>query len=173
MRRGADYWITKLQLNAHIEGGAYTRTYSSDLIIPQSHLSTNFHGPRPVSTAIYFLLKKDQFSAMHRIASDELWHFYYGDPLIVYELDVAGNLTKHLLGNNPENNEHFQCLVKAGSWFGAAVKDGSAYSLAGCTVAPGFDFADFELGERNVLLKLYPQYAEIICQLTRTGNDPR
>ena len=167
MRPDADYWITKLQLTAHIEGGAYTRTYTSDLIISQDQLPSNFTGPRPVSTAIYFLLKKDQFSAMHRIASDELWHFYYGDPLLVFEIDAAGNLTEHLLGNNPENNGHFQCVVKAGSWFGSKIKDGGDYSLVGCTVSPGFDFADFELGERDVLLKLYPQHAEIIERLTR------
>jgi uncharacterized protein len=167
MRPGADYWINKLQLTAHIEGGAYIRTYSSDLFISQDHLLPTFHGPRPASTAIYFLLKKDQFSAMHRIASDELWHFYYGDPLMVYEIDASGNLTEHLLGNNPENNESFQCVVKAGSWFGSKIKDGGDYSLVGCTVSPGFDFADFELGNRTALMQLYPQHAATIQILTR------
>jgi predicted cupin superfamily sugar epimerase len=167
MKLSADYWIEKLQLSTHVEGGAYTRTYSADTIISQTNLPPGFHGPRPVATAIYFLLKKDQFSAMHRIASDELWHFYYGDPLIVYEIDTSGNLTEHLLGSNPENNEHFQCTVKAGSWFGSKVKDGGDFSLVGCTVSPGFDFADFELGERNELLKLYPQHAATIEMLTR------
>src|SRR5882757_8623258 len=115
MKPSADYWINKLQLTRHIEGGSYIRSYCSAVTIPQYQLSQDFKGPRPVATAIYFLLEKDQFSAMHRIASDELWHFYYGDPLIVYEIDAAGNLTAHLLGNNPENNECFQCTVKAGS----------------------------------------------------------
>jgi uncharacterized protein len=167
MKLSADYWINKLQLNAHIEGGAYTRTYCSDLTISQTHLPPGFHGARPASTAIYFLLKKDQFSAMHRIASDELWHFYYGDPLIVYEIDPAGNITEHLLGNNPENNENFQCVVKAGSWFGSKTKEAGEYSLVGCTVSPGFDFADFELRERDALLQLYPQHQAIIQMLTR------
>jgi uncharacterized protein len=166
MKLSADYWINKLQLTAHIEGGAYTRTYCSGLTIAETHLPPGFHGPRPASTAIYFLLKKDQFSAMHRIASDELWHFYYGDPLMVYEIDPTGNLTEHLLGNNPENNGHFQCVVKAGSWFGSKTKDGGEYSLVGCTVSPGFDFADFELGKRNALLQLYPQHHTIIQTLT-------
>jgi predicted cupin superfamily sugar epimerase len=167
MMPDADYWINKLQLTPHVEGGAFTRTYCSGLIISQNQLPATFHGSRPVSTAIYFLLKKDQFSAMHRIASDELWHFYYGDPLIVYQIDATGNLTEHLLGNNPENNEHFQCVIKAGSWFGSKTKEGGNYSLAGCTVAPGFDFADFELGEREYLLKLYPQHTAIIHLLTK------
>ncbi len=167
MRPSADYWINKLQLTRHIEGGSYFRTYCSAVTILHHHLPPVFKGPRPAATAIYFLLDKDQFSAMHRIASDELWHFYYGDPLMVYEIDAAGNITQHVLGNNPENNENFQCLVKAGSWFGSKIKEGGDYSLVGCTVSPGFDFADFELGERNDLLKAYPQHASIIQMLTR------
>ncbi len=166
MKPSADYWIQKLQLEKHIEGGSYTRTYCAGLTIPHKILPGHFKGDRPVATAIYFLLESDQFSAMHRIASDELWHFYYGDPLIVYEIDTAGKLTQHLLGNNPENNETFQCLVKAGSWFGSAPKEGGDYSLAGCTVSPGFDFADFELGDRATLLALFPQHASIIKMLT-------
>jgi predicted cupin superfamily sugar epimerase len=166
MKLSADYWINKLQLNAHIEGGAYIQTYASDLLISKSLLPAGFHGSRPASTAIYFLLAGDQFSAMHRIASDELWHFYYGDPLIVYEIDPAGKVTEHLLGNNPENEETFQCVVKAGSWFGSKPKEGGDYSLVGCTVSPGFDFADFELGDRDALLQLYPQHQAIIQMLT-------
>ena len=167
MRPAAEYWIDKLQLTAHIEGGAYASTYTAALTLPQQVLPASFHGARPASTAIYFLLKQEQFSAMHRIAADELWHFYYGDPLIVYEIEPGGNLTEHRLGNNPANNESFQCLVKAGSWFGSKTITDGAYSLVGCTVSPGFDFADFELGERATLIELYPQHAAIIGMLTR------
>lgn len=167
MKPGADYWINKLQLTPHPEGGAYKRTYCSALTISQNHLPVNFQGPRPVATAIYFLLQKGQFSALHRIASDELWHFYYGDPLIVYEIDASGILTERLLGNHPENNESFQCTVKAGSWFGAKTSTGADYSLVGCTVSPGFDFAEFELAARDALIKLYPQHAALIQGLTR------
>jgi len=167
MKRSADYWIHTLQLTPHIEGGAYTRTYCADLIIPQNQLPATFHGPRPASTAIYFLLQKDEFSALHRLAADELWHFYDGDPLMVYEIDAAGTLTEHRLGNNPENKENFQSIIRAGSWFGSKIKEGGHYSLVGCTVSPGFDFADFEWGERKVLLQLYPQHTELINALTR------
>ncbi len=166
MRPSADYWIQKLQLTRHIEGGSYCRTYYSDLVFPQQQLPPGFHGPRHASTAIYFLLEEGQFSAMHRIAADELWHFYYGDPLTVYEIDTTGRLTQHLLGNNPENGESFQCMVKAGSWFGSKTTEGGQYSLVGCTVSPGFDFADFELAERQALLQLYPQHTAIIEMLT-------
>jgi predicted cupin superfamily sugar epimerase len=167
MKLTADYWIQALQLQTHIEGGSYTRTYCADLIIPQNDLTSSFHGPRPVATAIYFLLQQNQFSALHRIASDELWHFYYGDPLIIYEIRPDGRLTEHLLGNNPMNGEHFQCAVKAGSWFGSNLKSGGEYALVGCTVSPGFDFAEFDLAEKDKLLALYPQHISIIKALTR------
>ncbi len=163
----AAYWIERLNLTSHIEGGSYCSTYSSALTIAQKNLPAQFHGDRPVGTAIYFLLEQEQFSAMHRIAADELWHFYYGDPLIVYEINSAGNLTAHLLGNNPHNNESFQCVVKAGSWFGSQIKKGGNYSLVGCTVSPGFDFADFELGDRQKLMDEFPQHGDIIQILTR------
>ena len=170
MRPSAAYWIEKLGLATHIEGGSYSQTYVAGTVIPQSQLPPAFHGPRPVSTAIYFLLEKGQFSAMHRIASDECWHFYYGDPLVVYDIDPEGRLTEHLLGNNPENNESFQCMVKAGHWFGARIKDNGAYSLVGCTVSPGFDFNDFELAQREALLQQYPQQEAIIRALTRENK---
>lgn len=167
MKLSAGYWINKLQLTRHIEGGSYIRTYCSPLTIPGQQLPPGFKGSRPASTAIYFLLEKDQFSAMHRIASDEIWHFYYGDPLVVYEIATNGSLTEHLLGNNPENNECFQCIVKAGSWFGSKTKEGGDYSLVGCTVSPGFDFDDFEMGQRDSLLQLYPQHTALVHMLTR------
>jgi len=162
----AAYWIEKLQLSGHIEGGYYTRTYTAEHILPKAQLPAGFHGDRPVTTAIYFLLQKHQFSAMHRIASDEIWHFYYGDPLEVFEIRPNGSLICHKLGADPDNGTRFQCMVKAGSWFGAAVQEGAEYGLAGCTVAPGFDFDDFELANRNILLNQFPQHKEIITKLT-------
>jgi predicted cupin superfamily sugar epimerase len=167
MRPTAAYWIQKLGLITHIEGGSYHQTYSAQLVIPRAQLPDSFHGDRPVSTAIYFLLEKDQFSAMHRIASDELWHFYYGDPLVVYDIDEKGHLTQHLLGNNPAASESFQCLVKAGHWFGARLQHGGEYALVGCTVSPGFDFADFELASRATLIQQYPHHKDLITSLTR------
>jgi predicted cupin superfamily sugar epimerase len=167
MRPTAAYWIKKLDLISHIEGGSYKQTYSAPLSISRARLPDTFHGDRPTSTAIYFLLEKDQFSAMHRIASDELWHFYYGDPLVVYDIDLQGQLTCHLLGNHPENNESFQCLIKAGHWFGTRLQQGGEYALVGCTVSPGFDFADFALANRATLTQQYPQHEALIASLTR------
>jgi predicted cupin superfamily sugar epimerase len=167
MRPTAAYWIEKLGLTPHVEGGAFREVYRSELVIPRSSLPLFFQGPRNASTSIYFLLALGQFSAFHRIASDEGWHFYYGDPLVVYEIMHSGRLVEHRLGSNPENGETFQTTVKAGSWFASAPAPGSEYSLVGCTVAPGFDFEDFELAQREPLLQMYPEHAEIITRLTR------
>ncbi|MBS1608162.1 MAG: cupin domain-containing protein, partial [Bacteroidetes bacterium] len=91
-------------------------------------------------------------SALHRIQSDELWHFYNGDPLIIYEIEKSGKLTRHLLGTDPNEGQQLFTYIKAGSWFGAVLNGNSEYALVGCTVSPGFDYADFEMAERNKIL---------------------
>ena len=168
MRPAAAYWIEKLQLTRHIEGGAFREIYRSPLTIPRRSLPVLFQGERNISTSIYFLLEKEEFSAFHRIASDELWHFYFGDPLIVYDIDEKGQLTQHQLGNDPSGNETLQCLVKAGHWFGARLQQGGEYALVGCTVSPGFDFDDFALAHRATLIQQYPQHEALITSLTRS-----
>jgi predicted cupin superfamily sugar epimerase len=167
MRPSADYWIQQFQLTEHVEGGSFRELYRSPLQAPATVLPTAFSGSRNFCTGIYFLLKKTQFSAFHRIQSDELWHFYYGDPLVVYELDTNGVLTEHHLGNDPGQGQQFQRMIKAGSWFASRVQEGGEYALVGCTVSPGFDFADFELAEREALIKEYPAHKKLIEELTR------
>lgn len=167
MRPNADYWIRQLQLSAHVEGGAFREVYRSELSISQKALPVFFQGERNICTSIYFLLASGQFSAFHRIASDELWHFYCGDPLLIYELRHAGGLTVHRLGPHIEKGESFQTVVKAGSWFASVPAEGSEYALVGCTVSPGFDFAEFELAERAALTSQYPEHAGLIERLTR------
>ena len=105
-------------------------------------------------------------SALHRIQADEMWHFYAGGPLQVYVIYPSGELEMIRLGNNPERGEVFQAVVPAGCWFGSKPAPETAYSLVGCTVAPGFDFADFELASRTELLNNYPQCREVIELLT-------
>lgn len=136
------------------------------MTIAQEHLSPEFKGDRNASTAIYFMLKHGQFSALHKIASDELWHFYDGDTLHIYEITPEAGLKTHVLGKNLEKGEVFQCVVKAGSWFGSRCEVENGFSLVGCTVAPGFDFNDFVLADRVMLLKEFPQYQELIRELT-------
>ena len=128
---------------------------------------TGFPGPRAWSTAIYFLLRRGEFSALHRLRSDELWHFHAGATLGVVELTASGALTEHRLGLDVAAGERPQLMIAAGSWFGARVVGDGAYTLAGCTVAPGFDFADFELAERTALTARFPAHAAVIATLTR------
>lgn len=169
--KNAAYYIEKLKLSTHIEGGAFRETYRSDMSIAKENLPAEFRGNRNVSTAIYFLLKEGQFSALHRIASDELWHFYEGDTLHVYEITSEGRLITHVLGKDLEKGESFQCVVKAGSWFGSRCEVPGGFSLVGCTVAPGFDFEDFVLADRQALSKEFPQYQGLIRELTYDAQN--
>ena len=163
----AAYWKEKLQLTPHVEGGAFKEIYRSLLSIPKQALTAEHTGDRAASTAIYFLLEQDEFSAFHRIASDELWHFYDGDNLCIYEIRENGELIQHLLGLDIEKGEQPTILINAGSWFASRVEIPGGYCLCGCTVAPGFDFADFELADRKILQAQYPQHSGIIALLTR------
>jgi predicted cupin superfamily sugar epimerase len=161
------YWIDQLGLSPHPEGGYYRATYKSDLTIARSALPAAFQGDRSASTAIYFLLKGEDFSAFHRIASDEVWHFYAGSALVVYVIDPEGNNLELNLGKDADAGEAFQAVVKAGCWFASRLKNATSFALVGCTVAPGFDFADFELATRSELVSAYPKHQRLIEQLTR------
>lgn len=165
-RYNADFWIRHLQLIKHIEGGWYSEVYRSVLSFSSSQLPPSFGGTRNACTHIYFLLEKTGFSAFHKIKSDELWHFYTGDPIVVYEIDDTGQMIEHLLGNDPSESQSLFCMIKEGSWFGSRMANGGEYGLVGCTVAPGFDFNDFELAERHTLTAQYPQHAELIRAMT-------
>lgn len=163
----AFYWVEKYHMQAHPEGGYFAETYRSAEQIPLTALPDRFGGARSFSTAIYFLLEGHQSSALHRIEADELWHFYAGNPLEVYVIDPqSGKLSIIRLGSDPEAGEVFQAMVPAGAWFGSKPAEGAAYSLVGCTVAPGFDFGGFELAERHTLLSMFPQHREVIEKLT-------
>lgn len=162
----AQYYLEKLNLTRHVEGGAFKEIYRSSLILPENTLPKEFNGDRCVSTAIYFLLKHGQFSALHKIASDEMWHFYEGDELCIYEITQEGKLKQHRLGRDLEKGQSFTCVIKAGSWFGSRCEVENGFSLVGCTVAPGFDFKDFILAERTQLCEKFPQYKKLIEELT-------
>jgi len=161
----AEYWIHNLKLNPHPEGGFYRETYRSGEEITTG-LPPRFSGPRNYATAIYFLLRAEDKSRLHRIKSDELWHFHGGDSLNIFLLTSGGLVTKRL-GANLELGDQPQIVVPANHWFGAKVADGGHYTLSSCTVAPGFDFKDFEMADRRELTREYPLQAEIIKILTR------
>jgi uncharacterized protein len=164
--RNAEYWIEKLQLLPHPEGGYFREMYRCADIIPGKALPHRFAGARSFSTAIYFLLKSGQISVLHRIHSDELWHFYQGSAVTLQLIHPTGERQTLHLGSDPEKSESLQIVVPAGCWFGACVDALQSYALVGCTVAPGFDFQDFYLGKREDLLKQYPQHLQVIEQFT-------
>ena len=164
--KSAEYWIEKLKLQKHPEGGWFKEVYKSDEKILKDHLHKRFSGARHHSTSIYFLLSGNEFSAFHRIKSDELWHFYEGSAITVHMIDENGKYSKALVGNNFDNGEAFQNVVPHGVWFASELSDKNSYALVGCTVAPGFDFEDFEMGDRDTLLKMFPMHKEIITRLT-------
>jgi uncharacterized protein len=166
-RQSAQYWIRKLNLEPHPEGGYFRQTYRSALTLARAGLPAEFRGDRAASTAIYFLLEGGNFSAFHRLKSDEVWHFYAGTPLAVHVIEADGKYFSFLLGNDPEAGQVFQAVVPAGSWFASHVRDWKSWTLAGCTVAPGFEYEDFEIAKREKLIGDYPQHRALIQQLTR------
>jgi uncharacterized protein len=168
MTKEAAYWVEKLNLSRHPEGGYFRQTFRADELMNKAHLPERFSGPRVLSTAIYYLLPGDEVSWLHRLKADEVWHFHTGSALSLYIIDPQGQLAQMWLGANFERGEAFQAAIKAGHWFGAIVEDPSSYSLIGCTVSPGFEYEDFELGDRNFLIERYPQYRSIIEKLTKT-----
>jgi predicted cupin superfamily sugar epimerase len=143
-----EYWIRHLALLPHPEGGFYKETYRASESVSAAGLPARFGAARNFSTAIYFLLRSHDRSLFHRIKSDELWHYHAGGSLCIYILTDAGVIT-HTLGPDIENGESLQIVVPANCWFGAKVAIENSYTLSGCTVAPGFDFADFELADRH------------------------
>lgn len=170
--KSAQYWIDRLSLQPHPEGGYFREIYRSSECVDRTALPARFQGARAFSTSIYFLLKGDQISTLHRIQSDEIWHFYCGSALTLYILHSNGQLETQKLGPDPDKDESWQIVVPAGCWFGADVVAQDSFTLMGCTVAPGFDFADFAMGQRHELLAQYPQWREIIMRLTRTNMEP-
>lgn len=165
MNKELDQLIDFYQLLPHPEGGFYKETYRSSEWVNQSNLPARFLGNRYFSTAIYFLLVKDSFSAFHKIHSDECWHFYKGDSVDIHVLHQNGEYELIKLGNDTEKGEQFQAIVPAGAWFASSTK--GIYSLVGCTVSPGFDFADFVLAKSAELVQEFPKHAMLIHQFCR------
>lgn len=158
--------IEQLALARHPEGGWFRETYRASEQVPAHALPARFGGARAFSTAIHFLLEAGDISALHRIRSDEVWHFYAGSALNVHCILPDGVHQVLRLGANHAAGEQFQAVAPAGCWFGAELA-GDGFALVGCTVAPGFDFADFEMGEARPLCDRYPQHAALITRLTR------
>jgi len=162
--------IRLLDLQPHpAEGGYFVETYRADENLPAAALPGRYGGPRAHGTAIYYLLTADNVSAMHRLASDEVFHHYLGDAVEMLHLFADGNAASVVLGRDLGAGERPQVVVPRGVWQGARLRPGSRFALMGTTVAPGFDFDDFELGGRDALTAAYPAHGDMIAVLTPEG----
>ena len=141
-------------MHPHPEGGYFVETYRSSLDV-----ETEF-GKRNAATAIYFLITKDSISHFHKLRSDEGWHFYSGDPLRLLEITPEGELIETIMGSEIDQGQVMQYYVPAGHWF-ASTSLGE-YSFMGCTVSPGFEFSDFEMGKKQELKEQFQQFEEIL-----------
>jgi predicted cupin superfamily sugar epimerase len=162
----AEDLIRLLDLRPHPrEGGFFRETYRSGDLLPTAGMPARYVSQHSASTAIYYLLTPHTVSALHRLQSDEVFHFYLGDPVRMLQLfpDGAGKMV--LLGSELVRGQAPQVVVPHGVWQGSVLEPGGAFALLGCTVAPSFDFADYESGQREVLLKLYPAHADMIRRL--------
>ena len=158
--------IQKLELQTHPEGGYFKEVYRSKDEIKIEGLPERYKSPRCFGTSIYYLLEGEQFSAFHKLKSDEIWHFYFGSPVVVHMINEEGEYSTITLGQKVDEGEQLQFAIKNGTLFGAEVKDKTSFSLVGCTVSPGFDFTDFELLDKKTLLGKFPHHKDIINRLT-------
>lgn len=158
--------IKKLGLEPHPEGGYFKETYRSDGTINVDSLDQAYSGSRSYSTAIYFLLTSETFSAFHKINQDEIWHFYQGSPIELHTIAESGQHEEYLIGNDLAQNQVPQLVVPGGHWFAAKVVDPNSYALVGCTVSPGFDFQDFTLAKRSDLIRKFPAHTELVTAFT-------
>ena len=153
------------------EGGWYVRTYESqELLSGRSFADARYAGARRTGTAIYYLLEAGTFSEMHRLASDEVFHFYAGDPVEMLQLLPDGASRIVTIGVHLDAGERPQVVVPRGVWQGARLLSGGRWALLGCTVSPGFEFEDYEAGTRELLLQRWPERYDLIVALTRTGG---
>jgi len=152
-----------LRLEPHpIEGGSYRRTYTSAAVLELPR------GNRPSTTAIYYLLEPSTFSEMHVLESDEIFHFYYGDPVEMLQLFPDGRSAVFALGPDLQAGQQVQLLVPAGVWQGTRLIGNGRVALLGCTVTPGFDFADYRNAPSDELIARWPDQADWIRALTRS-----
>ena len=164
--KSATYWIEKLDLGKHPEGGYFREIYLSDEVVPQTGLPSGFRGERSFATSIYYLLEGNDFSAFHRIKSDEIWHYYAGSSAIEIVSLVQGKIKKYMVGNNPDRGQTFQVIVPKNTWFAAHLQNQEGYALAGCTVSPGFHFDDFEMADKK-LIDEFPELKDEIALFLR------
>ncbi|MFO7525947.1 MAG: cupin domain-containing protein [Ignavibacteriaceae bacterium] len=160
-------YIDKLQLQPHPEGGYYKEVYRAGEMILAENLPGAYNGDRNISTSIYFLLQQKDFSAFHKLKSDELWHFYDGTSVKISVIDQDGNFKEIFLGKHIDEGAVFQTVIKKNCWFAAELIDKKSFALVGCTVSPGFDFSDFEMADCEQLIRQFPELKDRVIRLCR------
>jgi hypothetical protein len=159
--------IKSLKLEKHPkEGGWFRETYRSAEKFDGSSLPSRYQGDRAHSTLIYYLISAERFSGFHRVKSDEIFHFYLGDPASLCTIAPDGSVQETILGSNIGAGETLQSLVPHGFWQAVSMRPGGRWALLGCTVSPGFEYVDFEDGNRQSLIAEFPQHADLITRLT-------
>ena len=148
-----------------VEGGYFLETYKCQELIPRKALPERYHGKRSFGTSIFYLLTPDTVSALHRLESDEIFHFYLGDPVTMLQLHPDGSTNVVTLGHDIRSDQQLQVVVPRGTWQGSLLNEGGDFALLGCTVAPGFEYSDYESGSRGDLLKEYPEQEDLITRL--------
>ncbi len=149
-----------------VEGGFFRETYRSRWHVSEEYLPEGTRGPRSIGTAIYYMLTPETFSALHRLPGTEIFHFYLGDPVVMLQLLRDGNWTTVTLGTDLAAGQQPQVVVRGGVWQGSRLAPGGKFALLGTTMSPGFDYADFQIGDREQLIAQYPDAAEMIRQYT-------
>lgn len=152
------YWINRLKLQHHPEGGFYKEIYRSDESVDHGGIM------KSTATSIYYLLDSETKSFCHRLKSDELWYHHQGASVALYMIDESGNWSLQTCG--PNEDESLTVLIPKNVWFGARVIDPDSFTLVSCVVSPGFEFSDFEMIDRNELIEMFPQHKEQILQYT-------
>jgi uncharacterized protein len=155
--------LTPLEL----EGGFFRETYRSRRQVQPQHLPAGVGGPRSIGTAIYYMITPESFSTLHRLPGTEIFHFYLGDPVVMLQLHPDGESQTVTLGHDLVAGHQPQVVVRGGTWQGSRLAAGGKWALMGTTMSPGFDYADYETGERDELIAQYPGVAEMIREYTR------
>lgn len=158
--------INQLELLPHPEGGYYKETYRSEGNINSDSLNENYTGKRSYSTCIYFLLTSVDFSAFHKIAQDEIWHFHEGSSITLHTISEKGIHQEHQIGTDFSKGHKPQLVVDGNHWFAASVSEENSYALVSCTVSPGFDFSDFILPSRSELIQKFPEHKKLVTEYT-------
>lgn len=163
----AEDWKKKLELTPHPEGGYFREVYRSNDFIKHEGLPERYKSSRVFGTSIYFLLEGNQFSTFHKLESDETWHFYDGCSITIHMINYNGDYSFVRLGKSEDENEVLQFTIPRNTWFAAAPEKSESFSLVGCSVYPGFDFEDFEMGNQKELTELFPQHQSLIKKFTK------